>query len=79
MTTAANGLDDAQDREPELEREQHQDETGIDRKNSTTTPAGQRIQAWSDSRAMPSSAPIGSAITTLTAAACRVAHSPGSR
>ena len=51
----------------------------MDRKNSTTMPTGTRIQAWSDSRPTPSSAPIGSAITTLTAAASKVAHSPGSR
>ncbi len=49
------------------------------RKNSTTTPAGTRTQRWSESRAMPKSAPSGRAMTMASAAAFSVLPRPGSR
>src|SRR6476620_8039748 len=79
MTTAASGLD-----EPTAENQSWNAKTirmitGTDRKNSTTTEAGQRIQLWSDIRATPRIAPSGSAITTEISAALMVFHRPGSR
>lgn len=49
------------------------------RKNSTTAPTGIRTHLCSDSRPMPSRAPIGSAITIDSPAASRVFTRPGSR
>lgn len=49
------------------------------RKNSTIAAAGIRIQAWSESRAMPKKAPSGRAMTMERAAAFRVFCSPGQR
>ncbi|CAM5630096.1 hypothetical protein SFUMM280S_02705 [Streptomyces fumanus] len=51
--------------------------TGMARKNSTTIETGMRTQAWSESRAMPRTAPSGSAMTIASAAALRVFSRPG--
>src|SRR5664279_5882747 len=79
MITAANGLATPTTENHSWNANTIRISTGIERKNSTTIPAGQRSHEWSDRRAIPNRAPTGRAMITLTAAACRVANRPGSR
>ena len=51
--------------------------SGMPRKNSTTAPAGMRIHAWSESRAIPNTRPNTRASTAAHSAAVSVFSRPG--